>query len=179
MVLVPFTGTQKLVDSKWIFKTKYQADGSILKHKARLVAKGFQQSPGVDFGETFSPVVKPITVRVILTLAVTFGWEIRQLDVNNAFLNGLLRESIYMKQPEGFSDPRYPTHVCKLVKALYGLKQAPRAWFDRLRETLLDWDFKNAKCDISLFYLRTDHLTVFILVYVDDILITGNNAAYL
>lgn len=121
-VLVPHTSSQKLIDCKWVYKTKFKQDGSILKHKAQLVAKGFQQAPGLDYGETFSPVVKPTTIRVVLSLVVSFGWEIRQLDVNNAFLNGYLQEDVSMKQPEGFENPDKPNHVCKLVKALYGLK---------------------------------------------------------
>lgn len=178
-VLVPPSKDQKVVDSKWVFKIKYNTNGSISKHKARLVAKGFQQVPGIDFGETFSPVIKATTVRIILTIAVTFSWPVRQLDVNNAFLNGLLKEDVFMKQPVGFQDPQRPQHVCKLVKALYGLKQAPRAWFERLRNTLIQWGFQNSKTDVSLFFLKTASLTVFVLIYVDDILVTGNNGDYL
>lgn len=110
----------------------------ILKHKARLVAKGFQQTTGIDFGETFSLVMQTTTIRVVLTIAVTYNWEVRQLDVNNAFLNGYLQEGVFMKQPEGFTDPVRPTHICKLTKALYGSRQAPRAWFNRLCRTLLN-----------------------------------------
>jgi len=134
--LVPFDGIQKLVDCKWVYKTKFKADGSILKHKARLVAKSFQQVTGVDYTETFSPVVKPTTIHIILRIAVTFNWDVKQLDVNNAFLNGYLQEDVFMKQPEGFIDPQRPQHVCKVVKVIYRLKQAPHAWFDRLRLTL-------------------------------------------
>lgn len=177
--LVPFTGNEKLVDCRWIFKTKFKPDGTILKHKARLVAKGYQQEEGVDYSETFSPVVKPTTVRIVLTLAATLNWEVRQLDVNNAFLNGILHENVYMRQPEGFSDSRYPDHICKLTKALYGLKQAPRAWFDRLSTTLQSSGFCNSKSDTSLFYLKTEQLSIFIFIYVDDILITGNNQTFL
>lgn len=128
--LVPYTGHEKLVDCRWVFKTKFKPDGTILKHKARLVAKGFQQEAGIDYSETFSPVVKPTTIRIVLTIAATKNWEVRQLDVNNAFLNGILHEQVFMRQPEGFADPTTPNHICKLTKALYGLKQAPRAWFD-------------------------------------------------
>lgn len=178
-ILVPPSSNQTLVDSKWVYKVKYNSDGSISKHKARLVAKGFQQIPGIDFGETFSPVIKATTVRVVLTLAVTFGWQIRQLDVNNAFLNGYLQEYVFMRQPEGFLDHNKPHHVYKLVKAPYGLKQVPRVWFDRLRDTLLRWGFQSSKSDVSLFTLRTKTLQVYVLIYVDDILVTGNCPAYL
>ena len=98
-----------------------------------MVAKGFQQTPEIDFIETFSPVVKASTIRIIFTLAVTRGWDIQQVDINNAFLNGDLQEEVFMNQLEGFIDPTKPTYVCKLRKALYGLKQKPRAWFDKLK----------------------------------------------
>ncbi|KAH9782291.1 retrovirus-related pol polyprotein from transposon RE1 [Citrus sinensis] len=136
----------KLVGCKWVFRTKYNTDGSVSKYKARLVAKGFHQTPGVDYSETYSPVVKSSTVRVILSLAVMQGWNVRQIDINNAFLNGDLTENVYMQQPEGFvSEGGY---ICKLNKALYGLKQAPRAWHD-IKGIIL------------------------VLIYVDDILVTG------
>ena len=103
-----------------------------------MVAKGFHQTPGVDFSETYSPVIKPSTIRVVLALAVQQGWDIRQLEVNNAFKNGHLQEDVYMSQPKGFVDSTKPHFVCKLRKAFYGMKQALRAWFDRLKQTLLD-----------------------------------------
>ncbi|KAH9753212.1 retrovirus-related pol polyprotein from transposon RE1 [Citrus sinensis] len=125
--LVPRIADQKVVGNKWVYRVKYNTDGSVAKYKARLVAKGFQQIMGVNCFETFSPVIKPATVRVILSLAVMNQWKIRQVDVNNAFLNGELTEEVFMDQPEGFVDVEKPEYVCKLHKSLYGLKQAPRA----------------------------------------------------
>ena len=127
----------KVVGNKWIFKIKYHADGTISRYKARLVVKGFHQTQRVDYTETFSPIVKASTVRVILSLAVMNKWELRQVDVNNAFLNGILVEDVYMGQQEGFIDPSRPHHVCKLKKTLYGLKQAPKAWFERLKDAMV------------------------------------------
>jgi histone deacetylase 1/2 len=161
---------------------KENPDGSINKYKARLVAKGFHQHAGSDFTETFSPVVKPVTVRIVLTLAVTHRWTIQQIDVNNAFLNGTLEEEVYMQQPPGFeaSDKTLDkTLVCKLNKAIYGLKQAPRAWFDKLKSALLQHGFQASRCDTSLFLLHTRSLNIMVLVYVDDIIITGNCATFI
>ena len=165
---------RKAVGCKWVFRVKQNLDGSINKYKARLVAKGFNQMHGFDYKETFSPVVKPVTVRTVLTLAVTNKWCIQQLDINNAFLNGFLEEEVYMTQPPGF-EKTDTSLVCKLNKALYGLKQAPRAWFERLKSTLLKFGFCASKCDPSLFTLHTQHHTTLILVYVDDIIITGSS----
>lgn len=107
-----------------MFRLKRNPDGSIARHKARLVAKGFHQRPGLDFHDTFSPVLKPQTIKLVLCLAL---WPLTQMDVNNAFLHGSIQEDAYMSQPAGFIHPSLPHYVCKLHKALYGLKQAPRA----------------------------------------------------
>ena len=144
-----------------------------------MVAKGFQQIEGVNYFETFSPVVKSATVRVILSLAVMNQWQIRQVDVNNALLNGDLTEEVYMRQLEGFVDPQRPDLVCKLHKALYGLKQTLRAWFDKLKGSLIQWGFKNSKSDTSLSLRRTKSSIIIILIYVDDILITGSDCVKL
>ncbi|KAJ9561510.1 hypothetical protein OSB04_006670 [Centaurea solstitialis] len=158
--LVPRPVNHNVVGCKWIFWTKYLADGSIDRHKARLVAQGFSQVPGLDYSHTFSPVVKASTVRIVLSLAVTNKWNLHQLDVNNAFLNGRLSELVYMEQPPGFQDPKFPNHVCRLNKALYGLKQAPRA----------------CRADPSLFVFKRDSCIMYLLVYVDDLILTGNQA---
>nr|KYP50444.1 Retrovirus-related Pol polyprotein from transposon TNT 1-94 [Cajanus cajan] len=177
--LVPYQGQKNIIDCKWVFKTKYKADGTIERRKARLVAKGFQQTLGLDYDETFSPVIKAITVRIILSIAVHFNWEIRQMDINNAFLNGELKETVFMRQPEGFLDKSRPQHICKLTKAIYGLKQAPRSWYDRLRNALLKWGFKNTRSDSSLFVLMSKAHITFLLIYVDDIIITGSSSSFL
>ena len=120
--LVPYSPTHNVVGCKWVFKLKHNSDSSISRYKARLVAKGFYQQYKVDFKETFSLVIKPPTVRMILSLAIQFDWPLRQLDVCNAFLHAFLREEVYMVQPLGYVDPFKPNHVCRLWKSLYGLK---------------------------------------------------------
>lgn len=175
-VLVQPSTPVKVIGSKWVFRIKYNSDGTISRYKARLVAKGFHQTHGIDYTETYSPVVKASTVRIVLSLAVMNKWILRQVDVNNAFLNDFLVEDVYMVQPEGFVDPTKPTHVCKLKKAIYGLKQAPRAWFDRFKNAMVDqWGFLNSKSDSSLFYKWENNHILLVLVYVDDIIVTGSN----
>ncbi|WVY95077.1 hypothetical protein V8G54_034165 [Vigna mungo] len=173
--LVPSSPGQNIVGCKWIFRIKHLPDGSIDRYKARLVAKGFHQRPGQDFSDTFSPVIKPVTVRVILTLVVSRGWSLRQLDINNAFLQGSLSEEVFLSQPPGCVDKAHPTHVCHLRKALYGLKQAPRAWYNELRTFLLSLGFLNSVVDASLFIFRHGITTLYLLVYVDDIIVTGSS----
>jgi histone deacetylase 1/2 len=163
-----------VVDCKWVWKKKYKSDGSLDKYKGRLVAKGYKQRYGIDYGDTFSPVVKPATIRVVLFLAVSRGWNLRQLDVSNAFLHGHLEEDVYMRQPRGYEDRNFPGYVCILDKALYGLKQAPRAWYSRLSTKLQMLGFKASKEDTSLFFFRKGPLAMFILVYVDDIIVVSS-----
>lgn len=138
------------------------------RFKARLVAKGFEQQCGIDYTETFSPVIKPSTIRSLLSLAVQFDWTIRQLDMSNAFLHGSLIENLFMEQPKGFVDSSKPDFSCKLHKALYG--------FHRLSSYLLELGFTASLVDSSLFILHHGLIPIFILVYVDDIIITSPNA---
>jgi histone deacetylase 1/2 len=174
--LVPFDPSMNVVGCRWVYKIKRRADGAIDRYKACLVARGFTQQEGIDYLETFSPVVKPTTVRLVLALAISTNWQIHQLDVHNAFLNGSLQEVVYMQQPTGFVDLALPTHVCCLHKSLYGLKQASRAWYTRLSDFLLSIGFRASKVDTSLFILTVNHDIFYLLVYVDDILLTGNNS---
>ncbi|RVW88665.1 Retrovirus-related Pol polyprotein from transposon RE1 [Vitis vinifera] len=176
--LVPLPSDRTSVGCRWVFKLKRNPDGSISRYKARLVAKGYSQVPGFDFSETFIPVVKPTTIRVVLAIAVSQSWSIRQLDVNNAFLNGELQEEVYMDQPPGFDGRTNQDQklVCKLHKALYGLKQAPRAWFDKLKISLQQFGFSSTKSDQSLFVRFTNCSSLFVLVYVNDIVVTGSSS---
>lgn len=173
--LVPKPPRVNIVGSKWIFKAKYQPNGSLDRCKARLVARGFTQKHGIDYQETFSPVVKPTTIRLVLSIAISRGWNLRQIDVSNAFLHGHLDETVYMQQPPGFEDFRYPDHVCKLHKSIYGLKQSPRAWYSRLSSKLLDLGFRPSVSDTSLFIYTHSNITIYMLVYVDDIIIAGSS----
>jgi len=177
--LVPSHPSMNVIGSRWVYKIKRHADGRIDRYKARLVARGFSQQEGIDYLETFSPVVKPTTVRLVLTIAVSYGWNIHQLDVHNAFLNGILQEEVYMAQPPGFANSVMSSHVCHLHKSLYGLKQAPRAWYNRLSEFLISIGFQASKVDTSLFILSLNGAMIYLLVYVDDILLTGSNSALL
>lgn len=173
--LVPASPEQNVIGCRWIFTTKYLPNGEVERPKGRLVAKGYNQQFGIDYAETFSPVIKTTTIRLVLDIAVHCEWEIKQLDVNNAFLQGDLQEEVYMVQPPGFVDTDRPTHVCRLRKAIYGLKQAPRAWYMALKHYLTASGFVNSHADASLF-VRISHGTVtYILIYVDDIIVTGNH----
>ncbi|GJY78640.1 ribonuclease H-like domain-containing protein [Tanacetum coccineum] len=156
-ILVPKPPNANVVRSMWLFRHKYHVDGSLSRYKARLVANGRSQQYGVDCDDTFSPVVKPATIRTVLSLALSRNWPIHQLDVKNAFLNGDLSETVYMYQPPGFVDPRFPHHVCRLQRSLYGLKQAPRAWFQRFAGYALRVGFSSSRCVSSLFIYQ--HVT--------------------
>ncbi|KAJ9557506.1 hypothetical protein OSB04_012120 [Centaurea solstitialis] len=175
--LVPPESGQNLVKCKWVFRIKYKPDGKIERFKARLVAKGFQQRPGIYYTETFCPVVKPATIRTLFSLAVTNNWHLRQPDINNAFLHGSLNEQVYMAQPPGFTDVAFPNYVCKLRKAIYEklmpLKQAPRAWYTELAKFLENFGFKRSVSDASLFICHRQSVPIYLVVYVDDIVLTS------
>ncbi|KAJ0790830.1 putative RNA-directed DNA polymerase [Helianthus annuus] len=163
------------IDSKWVYKIKYKPNGEVERFKARLVAKGFTQMEGVDYHETFAPVAKLVTVRTLLSVAVKRDWPTHQLDVNNAFLHGDLDEEVYMRIPQGFSKQN-ETRVCRLRKSLYGLKQASRNWYQKFTRALLEVGYIQSKADYSLFTHKAGNLFVAILIYVDDVIITGNNS---
>jgi hypothetical protein len=147
--LVPPMKGRNVVGCKWVYKIKRKQDGSLDRYKARLVAKGFKQRYGIDYDDTFSPVVKIATIHIVLSIVVSRGWNLRQLDVQNAFLHGYLEEEVYMQQLPGYEDPARSNYVCKLDKALYGLKQSPRALYSRLSSKLIALGFQASKADTS------------------------------
>lgn len=164
----------KPIPVKWIFKVKKDATGMFERFKARLVVKGFKQREGVDYNEVFAPVSKYTTVRTLLAKAAAEDLEVQQIDIKTAFLHGELEEDIWMEQPPGY-DEGPPGTACKLTKSLYGLKQAPRAWYMKLNEELKSIGFISSIADPGLFTLVNKTSTIYILIYVDDILIAGKD----
>lgn len=162
------------IGCKWVFKTKQRADGSIERYKARLVAKGYTQTTGIDCLETFSPVIKMTTVRVLLSLAAANNWYLEQLDVSTAFLHGDLHEEVFMELPQGLQVSNSSV-VCKLDKSLYGLKQASRQWNAKLTESLISCGYSQSRSDYSLFTKKSPSGFTAILVYVDDLVMTGDD----
>ncbi|OMO85296.1 Integrase, catalytic core [Corchorus capsularis] len=171
--LVELPVGKSVVDCKWVYKVKTKSDGSVERYKARLVAKGFTQEYGIDYEETFAPVARMTSVRTLIAVASIRGWDMSQMDVKNAFLNGDLHEEVYMKPPPGLSCQT--NQVCKLRRALYGLKQAPRAWFEKFSSTMLDSGFVQSAHDSTLFIRQSSRGIVLLLLYVDDMVITGDD----
>jgi len=176
--LVPRSPRANVITSKWVFKHKYHADGSLARHKARWVVCGFSQQYDIDYDETFSPIVKPATIRIVLSIAASSSWPIHQLDVKNAFLHGHLDETVYCEQPPGFVDPA-ADHVCLLQKSLYGLKQVPRAWYQRFAGFVQCSGFTASVSDTSLFVYKEGADVVYLLLYIDDIILTASSPALL
>jgi hypothetical protein len=161
---------QNIIGTKWVFRNKQDKHGVVTRNKARLVAKGYSQVEGLDFGETYAPVARLESIRILLAYATYHGFKLYQMDVKSAFLNGPIKEEVYVEQPSGFEDSEYPNHVYKLSKALYGLKQAPRAWYECLRDVLITNDFKVGKVDPTLFTKTIANDLFVCQIYVDDII---------
>ncbi|GJU32809.1 retrovirus-related pol polyprotein from transposon TNT 1-94 [Tanacetum coccineum] len=168
--LVPRPDKVMVITLKWIYKVKLDELGGILKNKARLVARGYRQEEGIDFEESFALVARLDAIRIFLAYAAHMNMIVYQMDVKTTFLNGILREEVYVSQPDGFVDQDNPNHVYKLKKALYGLKQAPRAWYDLLSKFLLSQEFSKGTVDPTLFIRRQGKDILLVQIYVDDII---------
>jgi hypothetical protein len=174
--IVPLTSHVVPITYKWVFKVKTKSDDSIERYKARLVARGFQQTKGLDYEETFAPVAHMTTVRTLVAVATSSSWTISQMDVKNVFLNGDLHE-VYMHPPPGVDTPS--GHVCHLRHALYGMNQAPRAWFERFISAITVAGFFSSEHDPALFVHISPKGRTILLLYMDDMLITGDNSEHI
>jgi hypothetical protein len=173
--LVPFPLGKKVVSCKWVYIVKQNPGGKIERYKARLVAKGYSQTYGIDYDETFAPVAKMSTVRTLISCAANLEWPLYQLDVKNAFLHGDLQEEVYIEIPPGFDTAQTKGKALRLKKALYGLKQSPRAWFDRFRRAMCNMGYNQCNGDHTVFYRHSGNQVTILAVYVDDIIITGDD----
>ena len=179
------TGTRDLVDlpsrkssigCKWVYKIKTRSNGTVDCYKASLVAKGFTQEYGIDYEKTFAPVAQLSSVRTLIVISAAHKWPLFKMDVKNVFLNGELSEEVYMKLPPSYSHPSGFLHrVCRLRRTLYGLKQAPQAWFAKFSSTISQHSFSSSSFDTALFLRRSSHGITILLLYVDNMIITGDD----
>ena len=165
------------IGCKWVYKTKTDASGNVERYKARLVAKGFTQKEGIDYHETFSPVSKKDSFRIIMVLVAHFDLELNQMDVKTTFLNGDLEEEVYMKQPEGFDDNSQK--ACKLRKSIYGLKQVSPQWYIKFHKVITSYGFIENLVDQCIYLKVSGSKVIFLILYVDDILLASNDLSFL
>ncbi|GJX87727.1 retrovirus-related pol polyprotein from transposon TNT 1-94 [Tanacetum coccineum] len=168
LVLQPKNMT--IIGTKWVFRNKLDENGVVSRNKARLVAQGYNQQEGIDYDETYAPVARLESIRILLAYACALDFKLFQMDVKSAFLNGFINEEVYVAQPSGFIDFEKPNHVYKLKKALYGLKQAPKAWYDRLKAFLIKHEYKIGMVDNTLFTKKKSSNLIIVQIYVDDII---------
>ena len=176
-ILVPPPPKRKILNTRWVYVYKLKGDGTVERHKARIVVQGFLQRHGIDYVETFSPVVRMEVLRTLLTLGAVLDWEIHQMDVKTAFLNGELEEEIFIRQPEGYRVKGKEHMVCKLIKSLYGLKQAPRVWHTALTDYLISCGFRPLTVDRCVYVKNDNGKICIVSAYVDDLLIIGNTTS--
>ena len=173
--LVPRPRGVNVIETKWIFKNKSDEHGTMIENKSKLIAQGYTQVEGIDFDETFAPVTRLKSIRILLAIASHLNFKLYQMNVKSAFLNRMLQEEVYVEQPKGFVDPHRPDDVYKLKKALYGFKQAPKAWYDRLTAYLTKHGFKRGFADTTLFIRKYKNYFVVANIYVDDIVFGATN----
>jgi hypothetical protein len=164
-----------VIGTKWVFHNKQDENGVVTRNKARLVAQGFTQVEGLDFKETYAPVARLEAIQILLDFAAHHDFKLYQMDVKSAFLNGPIQELIYVEQPSGFEDLKFPNHVYKLQKVLYGLKQAPRAWYECLKKFLLKQGFEIGKANPTLFTRKVNKDIFVCQIYIDDIIFVSTN----
>lgn len=168
--LVSQPKSQTIIGTKWVFRNKMDENGIVSRNKARLVAQGYNQQEGIDYDETFAPVARLESIRILLAYACAHNFKLFQMDVKSSFLNGVINEEVYVAQPPSFIDFEKPNYVYKLKKALYGLKQAPKAWYDRLKTFLVDHKYTMGLVDNTLFTKKKDSHIIIVQIYVDDII---------
>ncbi|GJS25465.1 retrovirus-related pol polyprotein from transposon TNT 1-94 [Tanacetum coccineum] len=168
--LVPQPRNMTIIGTKWVFRNKLDENGIVSRNKARLVAQGYNQQEGIDYDETYAPVARLESIRILLAYACALDFKLFQMDVKSAFLNGFINEEVYVAQPPGFIDFEKPDHVYKLKKALYGLKQAPKAWYDRLKAFPINHEYKIGMVDNTLFTKKKSSNLIIVQIYVDDII---------
>jgi hypothetical protein len=159
-----------VIGTKWVFKNKQGEDGEVVRNKAHLVTQGFSQMEGLDFGETFAPIAHLEAIRILLAFTASKGFKVYQMDVKSAFLNGVIHEEVYVRQPPGFKNPKYPNRVYKLSNALYRLKQMPHAWYARLKTLLINHGYVMGSVDKNLFTFKQGNDFLLVQIYVDDII---------
>jgi hypothetical protein len=164
-----------VIGTKRVFKNKQEEDGEVVRNKARLVPQGFSQVEGLDFRETFAPVTHLEAIRILLAFAASKGFKFYRMDVKSDFLNGVIQEEVYVRQPPGFENPKYPNRVYKLSKVLYGLKQSPQAWYARLKTFLLEHGYVMESVDKTLFTLNHGNDFLLVQIYVDDTIFGGSS----
>ncbi|GKE96352.1 retrovirus-related pol polyprotein from transposon TNT 1-94 [Tanacetum coccineum] len=176
--LVPPPYGKTIIGSKWIFINKRDETGTVIKNKAILMAQGYRQEEGIDYDETFYPVARLEAIRIFFAFATYMNFTVYQIDVKSAFLNGKLKEEVYVQQPLGFESTEFPNHVYKLDKAFYGLKQAPKACYETLSAFLTKTKFERGKIDNTLFVYKSKTDVILVQVYVDDIIFVSTNKSY-
>ncbi|GKA77692.1 retrovirus-related pol polyprotein from transposon TNT 1-94 [Tanacetum coccineum] len=169
-VIVPNPKDMTIIGTKWVYRNKLDENGVVSRNKARLVAQGYNQQEGIDYDETYAPVARLESIRILLAYACALDFKLFQMDVKSAFLNGFINEEVYVAQPPGFIDFAKPNHVYRLKKALYGLKQAPKAWYDRLKAFLIKHNYTMGMVDNTLFTKKKNSNLIIVQIYVDDII---------
>ncbi|GJV35799.1 retrovirus-related pol polyprotein from transposon TNT 1-94 [Tanacetum coccineum] len=168
--LVPNPMDMTIIGTKWVYRNKLDENGVVTRNKARLVAQGYNQQEGIDYDETYAPVARLESIRILLAYACALDFKLYQMDVKSAFLNGFINEEVYVAQPPGFIDFAKPNYVYRLEKAFYGLKQAPKAWYDRLKAFLIKRDYSMGMVDNTHFTKKKDSNLIIVQIYVDDII---------